>query len=80
MSYCERTYSKVLKFISEKNISYTGAGEGILLIEDKYLFAVKSGKWRFKNQNVWYLSAGIESFYNIIHPNLSIDNKSNILY
>ena len=37
-------------------------GSGLVLIEDKFIYALKSGKWKVKGKSQWYRSKSIEHF------------------
>jgi len=37
-------------------------GAGLVLIEDKFIYALKSGKWKVKGKPAWYRSKSIEHF------------------
>ena len=41
------------------NFEYDG---GTVLVNNKYIFACRSGKWRVKDHHIWYRSRGAKDF------------------
>jgi len=37
---------------------------GIILIDDRFYYALSTGRWRNKNNTLWYRSKGIKDFVN----------------
>jgi len=55
---------KAIKEFIETGVKFEETTDGILLVEDKFLFALRSFKWRVKGRNKWYRSGGPKSFVN----------------
>jgi len=55
---------EAIKEFIETGVKFEETTDGILLVEDKFLFALRSFKWRVKGRNKWYRSGGPKSFVN----------------
>ena len=45
-------------------VNWKHYSSGTVLIENKFVYALKSDKWRVKGKKKWYWSKGIEHFVN----------------
>lgn len=53
---------KIERDLMLTKVKYEHHSSGIVLIEDKFLYALYSGKWRVKWKNKWYRSKNIKHF------------------
>lgn len=51
-----------LKEFAQFDVSLKEMGNGLILVNDKYVFALRSFKWRVQGKNTWYKSSGPAQF------------------
>lgn len=53
-------------YLQDNNIEHEGYDQGLLLINNKVVYAPRTGKWRNLNKNKWYRSKSISSLISMI--------------
>ena len=66
-NYGKGPWNELSRLLTERSLILTGVkwchyGSGTVLIENKFVYALKSEKWRVKGKQKWYWSKGIKHF------------------
>lgn len=61
------SWNELARLRVEKELILTGVewshhNEGMVIVENKYFYALKSGKWRVKGKQEWHTSKSLKHF------------------
>ena len=66
-NYGKGPWNKLSRLIAERELILTGVswehyGSGTVLIDNKFIYALKSGKWSVLGRRTWYWSKNLDHF------------------
>jgi hypothetical protein len=49
-----------------KGVKFEHYGSGTVLVEDSFVYSLKSGKWKAKGESWWFRSKNLDNFINLM--------------